>query len=67
MQGDRMLMLVLCLATPHVAGLVAYLIAKEGLSTPNTIFNRIVSLSTKNKVVDAQKSPNRIVYNGNGA
>ncbi|KAH6691172.1 peptidase S8/S53 domain-containing protein [Leptodontidium sp. MPI-SDFR-AT-0119] len=53
-------------ATPHVAGLAAYLIAKEGLSTPTAIVNRIVSLSTKNQVVNALTSPNRIAYNGNG-
>lgn len=54
------------IATPHVAGLAAYLIAKEGLSTPTAIVNRIVSLSTKNQVVNALTSPNRIAYNGNG-
>ncbi|PVH76642.1 subtilisin-like protein [Cadophora sp. DSE1049] len=55
------------MATPHIAGLAAYLIAKDGLSTPTAVLNRIVSLSIKNKVVDAMMSPNRIAYNGNGA
>lgn len=55
------------MATPHVVGLVLYLQAKEGLSTPKAVADRIVGLSTKNAVTDVQGSPNRIAYNGNGA
>lgn len=53
-------------ATPHVAGLAAYLIAKEGLSTPAAIVNRITALSTTNKIINAAGSPNRLAYDGSG-
>lgn len=55
-------------ATPHVAGLAAYLIALEGLTTPASVLSRLVALSTTGKVTSAGTgSPNRIAYNGNGA
>ncbi|KAL2060217.1 hypothetical protein VTL71DRAFT_9612 [Oculimacula yallundae] len=54
------------MATPHVAGLAAYLIAKEGLTTPKGVADRIISLSTKNKITDTKGVPNRLAYNGNG-
>lgn len=54
------------LATPHVAGIVAYLIGKDGIFGVANIRNRIVSLSTKNKVIDPKGSYNRLAYNGNG-
>jgi oryzin len=55
------------MATPHVAGLAAYIIAKDGINGPGNVVNRIVTLSTKNKVVNAgTNSQNRIAYNGSG-
>jgi oryzin len=56
------------MATPHVAGLAAYLIALEGLSSPSAIVSRIKSLATTGKVTSpGSGSPNLIAYNGNGA
>ncbi|KAK5071618.1 hypothetical protein LTS08_004640 [Lithohypha guttulata] len=55
------------MATPHVVGLVLYLQALEGLSSPSAVASRLTALSTRNVVTDAQGSPNRLAYNGNGA
>ncbi|QSZ34964.1 hypothetical protein DSL72_007826 [Monilinia vaccinii-corymbosi] len=56
------------MATPHVAGLAAYLIALEGLSTPAAVTARIKSLATSGLITNAGSgSPNLIAYNGNGA
>ncbi|KAK3386156.1 peptidase S8/S53 domain-containing protein [Podospora didyma] len=54
------------MAAPHVAGLAAYFIAKEGLLGSVAVTNRILSAATVNAVGDA-KSPNRLAYNFNGA
>ena len=55
------------MATPHVAGLAAYLIALEGLTTPAAVQARIKALATSGKVIDPKGSSNLIAYNGNGA
>jgi subtilisin family serine protease len=55
------------MATPHIAGLAAYLIALEGLSTPAAVQSRIKALATSGKIVDAKSANNLIGYNGNGA
>ena len=56
------------MATPHVAGLAAYLIALEGTRTPSALASRIQSLSTKNVITSAGSgSVNYLAYNGNGA
>jgi oryzin len=55
------------IATPHIAGLAAYLIAPEGISSPAAVQSRIKSLATNGKVVNAQSANNLIGYNGNGA
>ena len=55
------------MATPHVAGLAAYLIALEGLSGPAAVTSRIKALGTTGRVTDLKGSPNLIAYNGNGA
>jgi subtilisin family serine protease len=56
------------MASPHVAGLAAYLIALEGLSSPSAVASRIVALSTTGRVSNpGSGSVNRIAYNGNGA
>jgi oryzin len=55
------------IATPHIAGLAAYLIALEGISTPAGVQSRIKALATSGKVVNAQSANNLIGYNGNGA
>ncbi|CAD6456269.1 d8f3fb16-a9a2-4889-868b-a7b6ea0050cf [Sclerotinia trifoliorum] len=56
------------MATPHVAGLAAYLIALEGLSTPAAVAARIKTLATSGSITNAGSgSPNLIAYNGDGA
>lgn len=41
------------MATPHIAGLAAYLIALEGSRSPSALCQRIQSLSTKNVISNA--------------
>jgi oryzin len=55
------------IACPHVAGVAAYLITLEGLSSPGAVYNRLTALGTTGHVTDPMGSPNVIVYNGNGA
>lgn len=54
------------MATPHVAGLALYLKGKEsGMWNAQTLTNRILNFSTKNKISTAGVgSPNRMAYNG---
>lgn len=55
------------MATPHVTGLVLYLRALEGLTTANAAA-RLNALATTGKITSpGTGSPNRIIYNGNGA
>ncbi|KAL1591723.1 hypothetical protein SLS60_011722 [Paraconiothyrium brasiliense] len=56
------------MASPHVAGLGAYLLALEGKVTPAALSSRIQTLSNKNKITGIPSgTPNYLVYNGNGA
>lgn len=56
------------MATPHVAGLAADLIALEGTRSPAALGQRTQSLSTKNVITGAGSgSINSLAYNGNGA
>lgn len=56
------------MATPHVAGLAAYLIGLEGLATPAAVVARIKALGLTGLVVTpGTGSPNLLAYNGNGA
>ena len=55
------------MATPHIAGLAAYLIALEGLSSPSAVVNRIQSLATSGKIKDSESTNNLIGYNGSGS
>ncbi|KAL7267679.1 hypothetical protein RUND412_009722 [Rhizina undulata] len=55
------------MATPHVVGLVAYLIGLEGLSGSSAITARIKSLATTGVVTHPGRgSPNLLIYNGSG-
>lgn len=55
------------MATPIVAGVVAYLRSVEsGLDTPEQVRARIIELSLKDVVEDPKGSPNRLLYNGSG-
>lgn len=54
-------------ATPHVAGLAAYLMSLEGISSPGNVVGRIQSLATSGGISGAGSgSPNLIAYNGDG-
>ena len=55
------------MATPHIAGLAAYLIILEGITTPAAVASRIKALATSGKITDAESTNNLIGYNGNGA
>ena len=53
------------MASPHVCGLAAYLMAYEGLTSPSEVVNRIIELSTTGVVINpGSESPNRLIYNG---
>lgn len=54
------------MATPHVVGLVLYLMGLEGVSGPSDVANRLSALATRNVVGDASGSPNLLAYNGSG-
>lgn len=54
------------MASPHVAGLAAYLLAlsPEG-TTPKQIKDKILELSTRNVFKELPKdTPNKLIYNG---
>lgn len=60
------------MASPHVAGLAAYLAALEGNPGPVALCSRIAQLSTKNVVtnlpqeaIPSLNTPNRLAFNGN--
>lgn len=54
------------MASPHVAGLVAYLMQQFGPHTPQQMRDRLTAFATNGTVVDAgDGSVNAIVYNGN--
>ncbi|KFY98087.1 hypothetical protein V498_01683 [Pseudogymnoascus sp. VKM F-4517 (FW-2822)] len=55
------------MATPHVAGLSAYLIGLENLETPAAVVARIQSLASKGVIPNPENSKNLVAYNGNGA
>ncbi|RPA95409.1 alkaline proteinase [Choiromyces venosus 120613-1] len=55
-------------ASPHVAGVAAYLIALEGLTTPAAVRSRMVALAGTGLVTNpGTGSPNKLLYNGSGA
>ena len=54
------------MATPHVAGLAAYLLALEGKKTPAVLGARIVTLSNKGKITGLPSGTlNQLAFNGN--
>lgn len=59
------------MASPHVAGLGAYLLGLEGAREPGPLCERIRALSTKGKIRALDTllglSKNQLAYNGNGA
>ncbi|EWZ27754.1 peptidase S8/S53 domain-containing protein [Fusarium oxysporum Fo47] len=55
------------MASPHVAGLAAYFISKEGIQGSAAVTNSILSAAVTNVVADPQGSNNRLAYNAGGA
>lgn len=54
------------MATPHIAGLGAYLLALEGSRTPAALCSRIQTLSNKNKISGVPSGTvNYLAFNGN--
>ena len=45
-------------AAPHVAGTIALIISKQGNTSPSTMTNRLISLSTKNILGDLTSNSN---------
>lgn len=64
--GETAILSGTSMASPHVAGLGAYLLGL-GQGGGNALCTRIKKLSTKGSVVDPKGSPNRIAFNGGGA
>lgn len=55
------------MATPHIAGLAAYLYTLEGRYSPVALCQRMQSLSTKNVIRGVPSGTvNYLAYNGNG-
>lgn len=52
------------LAAPHVAGVVAYLLALEGARTPAEAWERVQELALKDLIEDTKEVPNLLLYNG---
>ncbi|KAI2466220.1 oryzin precursor [Annulohypoxylon bovei var. microspora] len=52
------------MATPHVAGLGAYLLGLEGARDPGALCDRIQDLATPDVVTDSQSTHNILAYNG---
>ncbi|KAF2850134.1 subtilisin-like protein [Plenodomus tracheiphilus IPT5] len=56
------------MATPHVAGLAAYLLALEGKKAPAALSSRIVSLGNQNAITNVPAGTvNLLAFNGNKA
>lgn len=55
------------MATPHVAGLAAYILGFEGKKAPSDLAARLIELSIKNRITNITGSgtPNRFAFNGN--
>jgi oryzin len=52
-------------ATPHISGLIAYLMAKDGVQGNPAAANRLYAISLKNIISDAMGIQNQLGYNGN--
>lgn len=54
------------MATPHVAGLAAYILAFEGKIAPAALASRLQALALKNKIKGTLNgTPNYLAFNGN--
>ncbi|KAF5712461.1 putative endopeptidase K [Fusarium globosum] len=54
------------MAAPHVAGLAAYFMAKEGLRGSSAVTKHIIGAADTSGVYYAFDSPERVAYNGGG-
>ncbi|KAG5636055.1 hypothetical protein H0H81_009252 [Sphagnurus paluster] len=56
------------MGTPHVAGIIAYLIGENGNTSPQAMVNQLKTLSVKGKLSGVPAgTANNLVQNGNGA
>jgi hypothetical protein len=54
------------MASPHIAGLAAYLAGLEGFPGAQALCNRIVALATTGVITGLPSgTPNRLAFNGN--
>lgn len=54
------------MASPHVAGLAAYILGFEGKKTPAALSARLTTLSQKNKITGLPSgTKNYLAFNGN--
>jgi subtilisin family serine protease len=54
------------MATPHVAGVAAYILALEGKTSPAALSTRLTTLATKDKITGLKGSTkNYLAFNGN--
>ncbi len=54
------------MATPHIAGLAAYLAARDGVSASPALCQQIVKTATRNAISDqSANTVNLIAFNGN--
>lgn len=54
------------MATPHVAGLAAYILGLEGYKAPSVLATRLLTLSIKNKISGLPAgTANKLAFNGN--
>ncbi|OAL06384.1 subtilisin-like protease [Phaeosphaeriaceae sp. SRC1lsM3a] len=54
------------MATPHIAGLAAYILSLEGKKTPAALSSRLTALATQNKITGLKGSTkNLLAFNGN--
>jgi hypothetical protein len=54
------------MASPHIAGLAAYLLGNSGKQSPAALCAQIQSLATKNILTDAKDTKNLLAFNGYG-
>jgi cerevisin len=54
------------MASPHIAGLAAYLLSKDGKIAPDVLCSKIQSLSTKNAIgsIPEKDTVNYLAFNG---
>lgn len=65
---DAVLMDGTSMATPHVTGLVLYLMSLYKYERPEDVWNQVMELGTRDRISGVPDgTPNLLAYNGNGA